>query len=99
MTIQDCEAVKRQLQAFVAATKRREMEATLAEMTDDDYMASFKTMMKATSIFWSRLLVAFSLLFIIDLADMSDKPIELKALEECLVKSLVRCGYLLYTQG
>ena len=47
MTIQDCEAVKRQLQAFVAATKRRELEATLAEMTGDDYyMASFKTMMK-----------------------------------------------------
>ena len=46
MTLQDCEAVTRQLQAFVAATKRREVEATLAQMSDDDYMSTFKSIMK-----------------------------------------------------
>ena len=46
MTIEDLSTVKNQLKAFVASKKRREVEASLAEMTDDDYMSSFNAMMK-----------------------------------------------------
>lgn len=35
----------------------------------------------------------------INIADMTVYNIELKALEECLAKSLVRAGYLSYKQG
>ena len=56
-------------------------------MTDDDYMATFKTIILEKTF--------GSILFFIDFADMSDKTIELKALEACLVKDLVRSLFTL----
>ena len=46
MTFHEVSAVKEQLKAFVAAKKRREVEASLAEMTDEQYMMIFNAMVK-----------------------------------------------------
>ena len=46
MTFEEGSAVKDQLKAFGAAKKRREVEASLAEMSDDDFMKSLNDMVK-----------------------------------------------------
>ena len=46
MTFEEGSAVKDQLKAFGAAKKRREVEASLAKMSDDDFMKSLNDMVK-----------------------------------------------------